>query len=282
MKPNHAEDIVTAVEVIERHSPPTASHSNPGATAAILYALPQTCMGDATGWHAGLLSVQLLPMAIGYLLNRLKAWRNSFSAIAIALATTTAITFISLAGIHLVYRLEILSLIAGVALLIAGHVGLIREERATEESQRGDPENAPAHSESVTASLIFGSLLLAVPMIIGVVAFRIFGIDSADGWKIFHNVGGLVLGLSMLGTGILCRIRSTTLAGTAVMGSYLVTLLLLIRLPEELQSISVMMMIGGGTFFGVAILLSLYRDWLLGLPTRVREGRGVFKVMNWR
>ncbi len=49
-----------------------------------------------------------------------------------------------------------------------------------------------------------------------------------------------------------------------------------------LQSTSVMMMIGGAVFFGVAVLLSVYRDWLLGLPEKVRNGDGLFNVFRWR
>ena len=58
--------------------------------------------------------------------------------------------------------------------------------------------------------------------------------------------------------------------------------LLLINFPEQLQQTSVLMMIGGGTFFVVAILLSLYREKLIALPEKIKEGKGIFKVLKWR
>jgi hypothetical protein len=41
-------------------------------------------------------------------------------------------------------------------------------------------------------------------------------------------------------------------------------------------------MIGGGLFFGIGLLLSVYRDRLLTLPERFKRREGVFRVLSWR
>ena len=97
-----------------------------------------------------------------------------------------------------------------------------------------------------------------------------------------HEVGALAIGLALLGSGVLCRIRSTTLVGVSLVATYVLSLLCLIQWPDQLQNASVLMMIGGGAFFGGALLLSFYRDQLLAIPEQVRDGQGVFKVFKWR
>jgi hypothetical protein len=66
------------------------------------------------------------------------------------------------------------------------------------------------------------------------------------------------------------------------LAAYIITLVLLIRLPDQLQTTAIYMMAGGGTFFAIAVLLSIYRDRLLALPQKVKAGEGVFEVLNWR
>jgi hypothetical protein len=56
----------------------------------------------------------------------------------------------------------------------------------------------------------------------------------------------------------------------------------LIRLPNQLHSVSVMMMVGGGLFFATALLMSIYRDRLVSLPRRVKDGEGVYRILKWR
>ena len=86
----------------------------------------------------------------------------------------------------------------------------------------------------------------------------------------------------MVGSGILCRIRSTTIAGGVLTMVFVFSNILLIDLPEQLQTTSAMMMIGGGLFFGISVLLSVYRDRLLELPKKMKDGKGVFQVLKWR
>ncbi len=258
-----------------------------GAAAALLFVFPKLLLDDGSMSNVGLLLFQLLPLAIGYVINRVDAWRHSFWALAIANVILSAITLSIASDLAIIYRVEMIALAAGVALLTAGHLGWAREQRSIPANSERDHSDAARvvavnRSDSVSFGLVMGGILLALPMMIGLITFRLLGVEGDTFWKWFHDIGGLLIGLTLLGSGILCRIRSTTIAGFVTLLTYLVSLVVLIRLPEELQSVSVMMMVGGGLFFGVGILLSVYREWILGLPSKIREGEGVFKVLKWR
>jgi len=116
---------------------------------------------------------------------------------------------------------------------------------------------------------------------IGLLAYR-FGIAVDASWMQFHNITAMVAGIILLGAGVCCKLRSTTISGAMLLGIYLLSLLALIDLPDQLQSVSVMMMIGGGLFFATALLMSIYRDRLVSLPRRIREGEGVYRILKWR
>ena len=63
---------------------------------------------------------------------------------------------------------------------------------------------------------------------------------------------------------------------------YVLTLLAFVRLPKVLQQLAIYLIIGGGLFFGLGLVLSIYRDRLLTLPARIKHREGVFRVLNWR
>lgn len=129
-------------------------------------------------------------------------------------------------------------------------------------------------------NLWLGSLLATVPITLGLLATRWNGGDPT--WVAFHEIGVLTIGLSLVGVGTMCRLRSTTLAGVGSLVVYLVGLLLVIHIPDQLQSVAVYLIVGGATLFGSAVTLSVYRDRLLAIPSRIREGDGVFTVLKWR
>jgi hypothetical protein len=58
---------------------------------------------------------------------------------------------------------------------------------------------------------------------------------------------------------------------------------LLIYVPwSRLNAVAIFITVGGGTLFGIGLLLSVYRDRLLTLPDRVKRREGVFSVLTWR
>ena len=99
---------------------------------------------------------------------------------------------------------------------------------------------------------------------------------------LFHETATIVVALVSVGLGYACKIRSTMMTGITMLAMYALSLLLIVRWPNQLQSASVVMMVGGGTFFLTAVLLSVYRDRLVGLHSEIREKKGVFRVLRWR
>ena len=105
------------------------------------------------------------------------------------------------------------------------------------------------------------------------------------GWYIvgaYVLIGVIIAGVILLGTGLLCRVRATTLGGAALFTVHLGSLVTLIQWPDQLLNVSVLMMAGGAVFFGTAVLLSIYRDRLVAIPEQIREGQGMFEVLKWR
>ena len=46
--------------------------------------------------------------------------------------------------------------------------------------------------------------------------------------------------------------------------------------------IGIYLVLGGALLFGTGLFLSLYRDWLLALPAKVRRREGIFRIFDWR
>jgi hypothetical protein len=171
-------------------------------------------------------------------------------------------------------RLEIVSIIVGSVVLILAHVGWYREKEQT--------------NDLVSFAFPVGALALVVPLLIGNVYARWFRVDEmgmpahihTPGW---NDLGLVVSCIALLLSGILCRIRATTLIGTAAMAAYLLVVLVsLIGHLREVYAIGIYITIGGALLFGTGIALSIYRDKLLTLPDRIKRREGVFTFFDWR
>jgi hypothetical protein len=219
-------------------------------------------VGTLLALLAALAVIALLSTA----LVRVEAWRRWYFAVAVTHTALFVLVLLVNSPLTPAQRLEMIAVAAGLLLLVVGHVGWYREQ--------------DGQSDLVSASLAFGSLLVAVPLTLAVVSCRYTREDST-----FHTVNEIAMlaaGLVLLATGFSSQIKATTLAGAFMMAAYLVTLLLYVRLPHMLQTTAVYIMIGGGVFFAVGLLLSIYRDRLLQLPERIKRREGVFRVLTWR
>ena len=211
---------------------------------------------------------QLTLVGVSSLLTRHQAWKNSFYALGLIQLVQAVGIANGLLDLSWPRRMELLSLVTGAALLVSGHRAWAREQG------KEDP--------LATFGLTFGSIATVLPLGVGLMFHRFFAESGLDMWGLFHEISVILIGLVLLGTGMMCRIRATTCGGGLLLFMHLTTLIFLIPLPEQLQHTSVVMMAGGGLFFLVAMLLSIYRDWLLQLPKQIREGEGVFRVLKWR
>ena len=238
------------------------------SAATLLIALARLLTGETDWSLLNLVVVQVAAGCAAGLLSKESVWRRHFWVLATAQVFMTLLVVNSLSTLTLWQRGEVLLAVAGLILLVTGFWGWYRE---------GD------HKEDwVSFNLAAGSLLGAAPLTFGMLVQRFDNQLAEWGWVLVHEAGVLVIGLLLLGTGVLCRIRWSTVIGGLTLMVYVVSLVGLIRLPEQLQSTAIYMMIGGGLFFGTAVLLSIYRDRLLAIPKRMQEGEGVFRVLKWR
>lgn len=228
--------------------------------------------GDADWGLLFLLAGQIAVAVAGAVLTPPAEGRRGLFVVAGLQLLIAGLTLNSLSVLTFGQRVEIGATVVGLGFLLTGLADWRREVRGAVREE-GD--------RLVDGSLWIGSLLAVVPMTLGLLGTRLGGSDH--GWWIaVHEMGVLAIGLSLAGTGVLCRLRALTLAGVGALGIYLLSLVTLLHVPDQLQSVAVYLMAGGGVLFSGAVLLSVYRDRLLALPQRMREGEGVFAVLKWR
>jgi hypothetical protein len=205
-----------------------------------------------------LLVIDLIALA----LVRHAGWRRWYVVTALGQAVLTLLVLF--VALPVLQQLEVMAVTLGAGLLVLGHAGWFREQER--------------HSDLVSFSLFLGSLLVAVPLTLAVVAYRSRGE--------FHwpdELGLLVAGIVLFTTGFTLRLRSTTLAGAAQLLLYVVTLLIYLPWSAWVANrAAALLMAGGGAVFAVGLLLSVYRDRLLALPERIKRREGVFRVLSWR
>ncbi len=236
--------------------------------ASVLLAMSRWLEGNTGGTLMLVMLTMLACTTLVSFLTKDTYWRTAFRALIVAIVGSSICVFDGFLNIDGWHRAEICCLIGGACLLTLGHIAWSREKDGEED-------------HAATASLVFGALMLAVPMGIGLLLHRTGG-SPEDHWRLFHEIGAIVGSLVLLGSGLLCRIRSTTIAGGSLLIFFIGSMVTLIRLPNQLHSVSVMMMVGGGLFFATALLMSIYRDRLVSLPRRVKDGEGVYRILKWR
>ncbi len=215
----------------------------------------------------GMLFALIAASVLAVLLVRHGGWRRWYVASAVGLTALVVLVLAVLGHLTAGQKLEVVSVALGLLLLVTGHLGWYREQED--------------HSDLVSVALAFGSVLLTLPLAVAVLWCRLYD-PSFGTFHTLNEMGALAAGLVLLASGFSFRIRSTTLAGAFLTAAYLVGLVLFLRLPQQLQTTAVYLMIGGGVFFGAGLVLSLYRDRLLHLPDRIKRREGVFRVLSWR
>lgn len=196
-------------------------------------------------------------------------WRRSHLSLAATLGCAAAVVVHVTSPLTLPQRVELIAVLLGLPVLAASHAGWWRERAVDRDGE-------------VTLGLWVGSFLVAAPLTIGLLLNRLLTESGGGAWLAGHEPVALAAALALLGSGCLCRVRATTLTGAAMTAIYLVTLVAYVDVPDRLQHVAVYLIAGGGTLFGTAAALSVYRDRLLAIPGRIRDREGVFGVFDWR
>ncbi len=228
--------------------------------------------GDVGDWRAPLrtLAVVLGVLAamslVAAALVRHAGWRRWYMAVAAIEGLLTFLVVNLIGTLSPWQKAEIFFVAAGLVVLGLGHWGWYREQEE--------------QSDLVSVAMILGSLAVAVPLAIAVLIHR-----STANFSPFNELGLLGLGLVLLTTGLLFQLKATASSGGVMVGVYVVTLPMFLRMPEwleKLEGASLWMIFGGGSVFLIGLLLSVFRERLLALPDRVRRRKGIFRLLSWR
>ena len=109
-------------------------------------------------------------------------------------------------------------------------------------------------------------------------------LDRWDGkFLVLDEIGFFAVSVVLLASGFMFRLRSTTLAGAFYTIVYFALLMLFVPVPwKELNSIAVIITVGGSILFVSGLMLSIYRDRLQSLPERIKRREGIYRVLTWR
>jgi hypothetical protein len=218
-----------------------------------------------------LLTLAVLSLAAAGLVRH-PAWRPWYVVMSVAEALLMFVVLEVLSELTVWQKAEIFASAVGVLLLVVGHVGWYREQ----------VPDAARQSDTVSLALFFGSVLTGLPLAIAVLIYRGMYRGGPHDFSWPNEVGMLVAGVLMLGTGFIFQLRSTTLCGALLLVVYVLTLPLLMHDLNNVQAAALGIAIGGGVVFGLGLLLSVYRDRLLALPEKIKRREGVFRVLSWR
>lgn len=271
--------MLTALKFLFSHDPRGSAQTSPLHLAALRCANAVTSLSflsaalltlsHLVGKPAGMDAVFHLAALAGMsLLASLLAghtgWRRVYVVAAVAQGALAGVAFQRLMNWTPWQRAEHLSVLVGSFLLALGHLGWHREQ------------GRPNRSDTVTTQLILGSLLAGLPLAIAAITFRIGGEIS-----LANEFALVTVGILLLVTGNICRIRSTTLTGGTLLAAQFIMMLVSLGVRAQL-AMGVYLTLGGAAIFTTGLLLSIHRDRLATLPDRIKARQGVFKVLSWR
>ncbi|MEZ6058237.1 MAG: hypothetical protein R3C01_16180 [Planctomycetaceae bacterium] len=205
---------------------------------------------------AGLFAIPLSPAG---------GWRNWYTTATIGLAGVAFLTLNLLIDLDPWRKVEVFSVIAGVALLVVGHIGRFREEQN------------PGQVESTSLCLWLGSLLTLVPLFVTMLHYRFF----TEAPSLYDEFALMTASIVLLVAGCAWQVKAGTLLGGVHLFVYLAILIVSIAYRPEV-AVGVYLLVGGGVLFLVGLLLSIYRETLIALPEKIARREGIFRVMDWR
>jgi hypothetical protein len=207
-------------------------------------------------------ATMLIVSLIALSMTQQDAWRRWYVVTSLAEAAMTLLAVHQLIALSAWQQIELFAVLTGLLLLILGHVGWHREH---------EREN-----DMVSTSLMFGALLASVPLAVATWYDRSHGEFLA-----INEFGFLFVSVPLLASGLVFRLKATTLVGGIMTALYFATLLILVPW-SQLNSVAIAITVGGGVLFGFGLILAFFRDRILELPSRIRQRDGVFRVLSWR
>ncbi len=217
----------------------------------------------ALDWgFAGFCIAMLVVSLIAFVMTQQREWRRWY------LVTTFAEAAVMLLAVHKLIdlspwqQIELFVVLVGLLLLAIGHLGWYREEER--------------ESDLVSTNLMVGAVSASAPLAIATWYDRYH-----SQFFMINEFGFLFVSVLLLATGLVFKLKATTIVGGLMTGLYFVTLLILVPW-SQLNSVAIAITVGGGVIFGFGLVLAFFRDRILELPVRIKERQGLFRILNWR
>ena len=188
--------------------------------------------------------------------------RRWYGALTISQLVLSVLAIAQYSALGLPRKMELFSVVAGLVLLVVGYATWYRKQNS--------------ENEAAGFCLFAGALMAGLPPAIFSVINRFgFGVSFADEFAL------LTIAVLMFLTGMMSRVRATTLIGGGLLVSHLITLVVFAGMKAQL-AVGAYVTLGGAALFAAGIVLSVYRDRLLTLPRRIQQRQGLFRVLAWR
>ncbi len=201
---------------------------------------------------------------LGALLATTSSTRRWHSVAATCVGLVALASCLKLWDLRDYQKVELAAAVIGGLMIVAGYIGRLRE-------------TARERDSGVSAALWIGSFVATLPLLYCTLGNRWFDPHIS----LFDEFLLVTLGLLLLASGCIFQVRSTTAFGGGALGLYLITLFAHLAYRPQI-AMGVYLAAGGLVIFLCGVLLSIYRDRLLALPSKIANREGVFRVMDWR
>ncbi len=191
----------------------------------------------------------------------IRGWHRFAAAVIVSTLTLAWIRSQQLADYQ---KLELLIEVVGLAWLGIGFSGRLQE---TDQRREG----------WVSLALWAGSLTATIPVLFCTLMHR----WSSTGPSLGDEIGLITITALMVAIGCVLQVRSTTTFGGLTLGIYLAVLFGHLAYHPQI-AIGVYIAAGGALIFLTGVMLSIYRDRLLALPSKIANREGIFRVIDWR
>ncbi len=230
--------------------------------SSALMVMSRMLASEAHWSNALLLGAMMLLTLIASMISGPTSWRRLYLLMTVANGMLAFILLNVLSTLSGWQKAELFSVVAGLVLLVVGHIGWYREQ--------------DSHNDFVSFLMTNGALLAGVPLLIASIWHR-FGatISMPD------EIALLTIAILMLVSGVVCQLRSTTIAGGGLLALHIAMLLAFAGWKAQL-ALGVYLSVGGAVVFLAGLGLAIYRDRLMLLPEKIHNREGVFKVLAWR
>ena len=161
-------------------------------------------------------------------------------------------------------KLELLLELLGVAWLGMGIAGRLDEK-------------AGSRNGFVSSALWAGSFASTLPVLFCTLMHRC----SASGPLLGDELGLITVTVLMVAIGCVLQLRATTTVGGIALSIYLAVLFGHLAYHPQV-AVGIYLAIGGGLIFLTGVILSIYRDRLLALPSKIANREGIFQIIDWR